>query len=145
MSQKGTLPLWTPRGVVSKDNFKNFFQMTTFFLAYVVTFFRTGTFYEKLLLHSKHLHSSYFSRVTSFSEQLLFWGTFLLQNTYFFSAVILSKQLLNHSKTSKDKLLLENRQFFRTASFSEQFLFRKKNLFRISISTEKFLFRSRQF
>ena len=46
--------------IVYKDNFKNLFQMTVFFLAYVVTFLR----------------------------QVHFMRSFLFQNTHFFSAVI---------------------------------------------------------
>ena len=38
MTQKRTLSILTPVRIVYKGNFKNFFQMTMFFLAYVVTF-----------------------------------------------------------------------------------------------------------
>ena len=44
--------------------------------------------------------------IVTFLGQLLFWGA----DTYFFSAVILSKQLLIRSKTSTDQLPLERRQ-----------------------------------
>ena len=69
--------------------------------------------------------------------------SFLFQNTRFFSAVILYDYSYSEQNFYRP-LLLEKRQFFRAASFSEQLLFRKTNLLRISISTEEFLFRSRQ-
>ena len=126
-----------------------------FFLAYLAAFFGqlhitrnyvfTGnTSAEQLPLQSKQFD-------TTVSQQLL------LQSSYFYGAATfpkhlfllsssLSKQLLIRSKTSTDQLLLlENREFLRAASFSEQLLFRKTNLLRISIPTEEFLFRSTHF
>ena len=38
MSQKKTLSMWIPREDCLQRQFKNIFQMTMFFLAYVVTF-----------------------------------------------------------------------------------------------------------
>ena len=76
--------------------------------------FRTSTFYEKLLLHSKHFcraaifpeslveHNSYFFGAATSSEHLFFWSS------YFFRTLTSSQQL-----------------FFRAASFSDQLLFRE--------------------
>ena len=106
-----------PVKIVYKDNFKNFFQMTMFFLAYLVTF-----------LGQVHFMRNYFFTVNTSVEQLL------LQSSYFFGADSFSEHLLLLSSYS-----------FKIVTYSEQHLFRKTNLLRISISTEEFLFRSRHF
>ena len=38
MTKRGPYQCGHPKGIVYKDNFKNFFQMMMFFLAYIVTF-----------------------------------------------------------------------------------------------------------
>ena len=52
--------MWTPVRIVYKVNFKNFFQMMMFFLAYLVTF-----------LDQVHFMRKYFFRVNTSAEQLL--------------------------------------------------------------------------
>ena len=126
-----------PVGIAYKDNFKNFFQMTIFFLAYVVTFlgqlhftrnyfFTVNTSAQQLLLQSNQ-----FDTTVTFSEQLLFWNSYffrrltssqqlLFQNSYLFGAKVLPTTSINSS--SLGQLVFQNSYF------------RKRNLFRISIS-----------
>ena len=117
--------------------------------------FRTTTFSENLLLHSKHFfravrfwekqvrHNSYFFQTAISSQLLLFW------NRNFFRSVTLSQQLffcriaaflkLNFKLTmridnyigkllfwiSKEKLLFWSTFFYTASNFSERLLFQQ--------------------
>ena len=126
-------------GIVYKDNFKNFFQMTMFFLAYVVTFlgqlhFTRNYFFTVNPSAQQYLvrHNSYVFRAATFSEH------------YFLSAIILSKQLLIRSKTSTDNfyqlLVLQGSQFFRTTTIQEDKFVQDIDIYRrISFSKQNLL------
>ena len=134
MTKRGPYQCGHPMGIVYKDNFKNFFQMMMFFLAYIVTFlgqlhFTRNYFFTVNPSAQQYLvrHNSYAFRAATFSER------------YFLSAIILSKQLLIRSKTSTDNfyqlLILQGSQFFKTATMWEDkfiqdiYCYLQKNLF----------------
>ena len=73
-------------------------------------FFRVITLTQQLLFRS-----SYFFRSSTFFDELLF------QNSHFFAAVIFSEQLLFQSETPTEPLL-ENRKFFRVVTFWNSYL-----------------------
>ena len=129
MTPKSTLSMWSPVRIVYKDNFKNFFQMTMLFVAYIELFQDSYILREATSSQQTLLQSRYFSRVTSSTQHLLiqnscffraatFWGQLLFQNNHSFSAIILSKQLL--IRTNK---LLPINYFLRIGSSSGQLVF----------------------
>ena len=117
-----------------------FFQMMMSLLAYVATF-------------SKQLHfwRIYFFTVSTSSEQLdiksnqfdikiTFSKQLFLQSCYFFGTAnfsdlsvllssVFSEQLRFQSEASTQHLTVENRQLFRTATFSENELVQNKNIY----------------
>ena len=73
-------------------------------------FFRVITLTQQLLFRS-----SYFFRSSTFFDELLF------QNSHFFAGVIFSEQLLFQSETPTEPPL-ENRKFFRVVTFWNSYL-----------------------
>ena len=138
--------------------------------------FKRDTFYEKLLLHSKHycraatspeqlvrLNSYLFEAATSYCSE----AQLLFQNN-FFSAVVISKQLLYLEQkfyrpaTSREQIVLYGSQFvraitiqedkfaqtidiYRRVSFSKQSLLQNIKFFRIVAFSTKSLLQKRHF
>ena len=80
-------------------------------------FFGTALFSEKLFLHISSEQLLRHNRTVTFSDQLF------LQSICFFLTVIFSEQLLFQGETSTEQPPLENRKFFRVATFRSSYLF----------------------
>ena len=96
-----------------------FFQMEISFLVYLVVFFRTASFSEKLLLHTS---------LTTLTQQLIFRRIYFFRAATFFkelrfrkshsiAAVIFSEYLIFRNETSTEQPLCENRKIFRAVTF----------------------------
>ena len=106
-------------------------------------FFRTISFWEKLLPHT------YF-RVTTSTQQLHFRGSYFLRTAAFFSffrTVTFSRELFSQNSFFFGAKLLQSKHFLRIRSFygsySPEQLFFLEELFKIKISKKKLLFQSR--
>ena len=95
-------------------------------------FFRTVLFLEKILPHifSEYLlrHNSFFIGVAISSEQLLFLRSSSSRTVASLRQLFFSEQLLFHIKSSTEQPGLENSQFFRIVTLSEQLFFLMKEL-----------------
>ena len=120
MTQKRPCQCGSPVTIVYKDNFKNFFQMTIHFLACAVTILRklhfTRNYIFTLNISAEQLlflQSGYFIGAPTFSEHLL------LLSSYFFKIVTYLERNIYRPATSCDQVVIQGRQFFRTATFQK--------------------------